>query len=149
MLGRLAPSYLASLTYENYKFAGGDRPLVSYAQLRALYQPHDSRWAFGIGLLSAQRSTVNANVNAFGFGYSLLPSVQSQLTPYSTGFFYPHVQANGTTSSLFAGQAGLMFFPRRGGGLFLRLGISAHCCFPSVTSPKSDFGTAVGLGTSF
>lgn len=149
MLGRLAPSYLASLTYENYRVAGGDRPLISYAQLRALYQPHDSRWAFGIGLLSAQRSTVNANVNTFGFGYSLLPSLQGQLTPYSSGFFYPHVQANGATSSLFAGQAGLMFFPRRGGGLFLRLGISAHCCLPSATSPKSDFGTVLGLGTSF
>lgn len=149
MIGRIAPSYLASLTYENYKIAGGDRPFISYAQLRALYQPHNSRWAFGLGILSAQRSTANANVNAFGFGYSLLPSVQSKLTPYSFGFFYPHVQANGSASSLFAGQTGLMFFPRKGGGLFLRLGISTHCCFPSATSPKSDFGTVLGLGTSF
>lgn len=147
--GRLAPSYVATLTYENYGFSGGDQPFVSYAQLRALYQLRSSRWAFGIGLLNAQRSTATANMNAIGFGYTLLPSVQGRLTPFSSGFFYPRIQTNGSSSSFFAGQTGLMFMPRQGGGLFLRVGISTHCCLPSVTSPRSDFGTALGIGTSF
>jgi hypothetical protein len=149
IVGRLGPNYLASLEYENAKIQGGDHPLVSYAQLRALYEPKGSSAAFGIGLLSAQRSTLNANFNSIGPGIAYVPNPASRFSPYAWLFYYPHIQTSGSSSSLFSAQAGLQFAPKPSAGLFLRAGISTHCCFPAITSPKSDFGVLVGLGSTF
>jgi hypothetical protein len=149
MAGRVGPSYLATLSYENYGIFGGDRPYVSYAQLAGLYEPPASRLAFGLGFASVQRSTVNANMDSFGPGITLFPNFSTRVSPYASVFFYPNLHTSGSSSSLFAGLAGLVYSPRPGGGLFVRLGVSAHCCLPAVTSPKSDFGTTIGLGTAF
>ncbi|HXW51449.1 MAG TPA: hypothetical protein VEJ41_05610 [Candidatus Acidoferrales bacterium] len=149
ILGRLGTNYLASLEYEEARVDGGDRPFVSYAQLRALYEPTHATWAFGIGLLSAQRSTQNANLNSFGPGVALLPNPANRLSPYAWAFYYPHVETRGSSSSLFAAQAGLQFAPAPKSGFFVRAGVTTHCCFPTVTSPKSDFSTQIGIGSSF
>lgn len=149
ILGRLGSDYLASIEYENAKLEGGDHPLVSYAQLRALYEPKGTFVSFGIGLLSAQRSTLNANFNAFGPGVALLPDTTRRLSPYAWLFYYPHIQTSGSSSSLFSAQAGLEFAPHPKSGVFLRAGVSAHCCFPPISSPNSDLSVLVGLGTSF
>lgn len=149
ILGRLGSDYLADLEYENAKLDGGDHPLVSYAQLRALYEPKRTFIAFGIGLLSAQRSTLNANFNAFGPGVALVPDMTRPLSPYAWLFYYPHIQTSGSSSSLFSAQAGLQFAPRPKAGFFLRAGVSTHCCFPPITSPKSDLSVLLGLGSSF
>jgi hypothetical protein len=147
--GRLGPSYLATLSYENYGIFGGDHPYLSYAQLGALYEPAGSRLAFGLGYANVQRSTANTNMNAFGVGAELLPDLSVHLSPYGSVFVYPHMQTGGSSSTLFTGQAGLVYTPRPSGGLFVRIGISGRCCLPAVTSPKSDFGTTIGIGTGF
>jgi hypothetical protein len=149
--GRLGPSYVGSLSYENDKVSGGDHPFVSYAQLDALYQPRASSLAFGAGFLSAQRSTVNANMNAFGPGLELLPNTSDRIAPYFSAFFYlvPQLRFNGSSSSLLATQFGFLVSPKPASKVFLRLGGSYHCCFPSATSPRSDFTGQLGLGSSF
>jgi hypothetical protein len=147
--GRLGPSYLAALSYENYGIFGGDHPYLSYAQLSGLYEPSASHWAFGLGFISAQRSTANANMDSLGVGLTLMPNLSTHVSPYVWAFLYPDMRTGGTSSSLFSGQAGVAFTPRLASGLFLRLGVETHCCFPPATSPKSDFGTTVGLGTFF
>ncbi len=149
LMGRFGPDYVADIEYENNKIDGGDRPFISYAQLRALYEPAKSLIAFGVGFLSGQRSTSNANFNAFGPGLAYVPDPVRRLSPYAWLFFYPHITASGSSSSLFAAQGGLQFAPAPRSGFFVRAGFSTHCCLPSVTSPKSDFSTLVGLGTSF
>lgn len=148
-LGRLGPSYLASLQYENYKASGGDRPLVSYEQLAGVYQAPLSPWGFGVSLMSAQRSTVNANMNGVGVGFELMPNLGRPLSFFSSGFFYPHVASLGASSSFFIGDLGLHIAPAKRGGFFVRVGVSTHCCWPASTSPRSDTGPTIGVGTTF
>jgi hypothetical protein len=149
MAGRLGPSYMAALSYENSGIFGGDHPYLSYAQLQGFYEPPSSRAGFGIGFTSVQRSTASVNMNSFGAGVTLFPNFSARLSPYGSIFFYPHLQAGGTSSSLFSSLAGFVVVPRPGAGFFIRAGVSAHCCLPQNTSPKSDFGTTIGIGTAF
>lgn len=149
LLGRIAPSFLAQILYDNLSVHGGDRPLVSYAQGRLLYQPHESRAAFGVSFISAQRSTSNENSNGLGVGISYLPDFQGGVTPYGSVFFYPHVQASGVGASLTSADAGVMFVPKGRGGLFFRLGGSLRAGAAANTSPTSVTGLQLGLGASF
>lgn len=149
LLGRVSPSYLAALLFDDYSVHGGDRPLVSYGQGRVLYQLRASRAALGVGLISVQRSTSSANVNAFGLGISLLPEFKPGTTVYGSAFFYPHLQTAGVSASLTSLDAGLMYFPPHRGGLFFRVGGSLRTGAPSITSPRSVNGLMLGIGSSF
>ncbi len=149
LLGRIAPSYLAQLMYENLSVHGGDRPLISYAQGRFLYEPRASRLAVGLGMVSIQRSTSNANMNGFGTGVSLLPDFGGGLTPYGSLFIYPHIQTGGVASTFSSLDAGVLFVPKGRGGLFVRVGGSLRTGLPSTTSPQSVTALQLGLGTSF
>ena len=149
LLGRIAPSYLAQLTYENLSVHGGDKPLISYAQGRVFYEPRASHLAVGLGLASIQRSTSNANMNGFGLGLSLLPDFGSAVTPYGSLFVYPHIQTGGVAATFSSLDAGVLFVPKGRGGLFVRVGGSLRAGLPSTTSPQSVTALQVGLGTSF
>jgi hypothetical protein len=149
LLGRIAPSFLAQILYDNLSVHGGDRPLVSYAQGRLLYQPSESRAALGVGFISVQRSTSNANSNGIGVGASLLPDLRGGMTPYASVFFYPHLQTNGVGASLTSADAGIMYAPKGRGGLFFRLGGSLRSGAPANTSPTSVTGLQFGLGSAF
>lgn len=147
--GRIAPSFLAALLYENLSLHGGDRPLVSYAQGRILYTPREARFAIGVGLVSAQRSTASANMNGLGLGFSFLPDFQGGFTPYGSVFVYPHLQTGGSSASLTSVDAGLMYVPKSKGGLFLRLGGALRAGAPANTSPQSVTTLQLGLGSAF
>ena len=150
LLGRIAPTYLVALTYDNLSVHGADRPLVSYAQGRVLYQLRPaSRLAFGIGLASVQRSTVTANMNSLGAGFNLLPDFGSALTPYGSVFFYPHMETGGVSATFTSLDAGLMYVPKTAGGFFLRAGGSLRSGLPASTSPQSITALQLGIGTSF
>jgi hypothetical protein len=149
LLGRIAPSFLAQLLYDNLSVHGGDRPLVSYAQGRLLYQPHGSRVALGLGFISVQRSTSNANASGLGLGVTFLPDLRGGVTPYGSIFFYPHLQTNGVGASLTSADAGVMYAPKGRGGLFFRLGGSLRTGAPANTSPTSVTGLQLGLGSAF
>jgi hypothetical protein len=150
LLGRIAPTYLVALMYDNLSVHGADRPLVSYAQGHVLYQPRAaSRLAFGLGLVSAQRSTSTANMNSLGLGFNILPDFRSTLTPYGSLFFYPHLQTGGVSATFTSLDAGLMYAPKSAGGFFLRAGGSLRSGFPATTSPQSITALQLGIGTSF
>ncbi|MDQ6766940.1 MAG: hypothetical protein M3Z41_03940 [Candidatus Eremiobacteraeota bacterium] len=151
LLGRIAPSYLASLTYENLKVHGADNnPLVSYGQGRILYQPRPaSRFALGLGLVSIQRSTSNANMNGLGFGLSYLPAFSGGVTPYSSLFIYPRIQTGGVGATFTSFDAGLMYVPKGRGGFFVRGGGALRSGLPASTSPSSVTVMQLGLGSSF
>ena len=136
--------------YDNLSVHGADRPLVSFAQGRVLYQPRPtSRVAVGLGLVSVQRSTSTANMNALGVGFNLLPDFRSTLTPYGSVFFYPHLQTAGVSATFTSLDAGVMYAPKSAGGLFLRAGGSLRSGLPAITSPQSITALQLGFGTSF
>lgn len=149
LLGRLGPSYLAQIMYDNVNVRGGDNPLVSYAQGRVAFEPASSHAAFGLGYVSIQRSTSNANMNAFGLGVSLLPDLRGGLWPYASVYVYPHVQHSGVGATFTSADAGLIFAPRKRGGLFFSLGGSLRSGLPADTSPSSFTGLRAGIGTAF
>ena len=149
LLGRLGPFYLAQILYDNVNVRGGDNPLVSYAQGRVAFEPPSSHAAFGLGYVSIQRSTSNANMNAFGVGLSLLPDLRGGLTPYASVYVYPHVQHNGVGATFTSADVGLLFAPRKRGGLFFSLGGSLRSGLPAHTSPSSFTGLRAGIGTAF
>jgi len=150
LLGRIAPTYLVALMYDNLSVHGADRPLVSFAQGRVLYQPRPaSRLAIGLGLVSVQRSTATANMNSLGLGFNLLPDFRSTLTPYGSVFFYPHLQTGGVSATFTSLDAGLMYVPKSAGGFFLRAGGSLRSGLPATTSPQSLTALQLGVGSSF
>ncbi len=149
LLGRVAPSYLAQLLYENLSVHGGDKPLMSYAQGRVFYEPRSSTLAFGAGMVSIQRSTSNTNMNGFGLGVSLLPRTGAGITPYGSLFVYPHIQTGGVGATFSSLDAGVLFLPKGRGGLFVRVGGSLRSGLPSTVSPQSVTTLQLGLGTSF
>jgi hypothetical protein len=150
LLGRIAPTYLVALMYDNLSVHGADRPLVSYAQGRVVYQLRpSSRVAFGVGLASVQRSTVTANMNGLGAGFNLLPDFRNALTPYGSVFFYPHIQTSGVSATFTSLDAGLMYVPKTAGGFFVRAGGSLRSGLPQTTSPQSITALQLGIGTSF
>ena len=149
LLGRLGPSYLAELTYDNLNLRGGDNPLISYAQGRFEYEPRSSLAAFGLAMISVQRSTSNANMTGFGIGGSLLPDLNSAITPYASLFVYPHLETGGVAATFTSADAGVLFVPKKRGGFFFRLGGSLRTGLPSTTSPSSVSALQLGLGTSF
>ncbi|HEV2878155.1 MAG TPA: hypothetical protein VGW96_01130 [Candidatus Eremiobacteraceae bacterium] len=149
IVGRIAPSYLVALMYDNLRVHGADKPLVSYAQGRVLFQPRVSRLTAGVGLVSVQRSTTNASLNGFGPGLTLLPDFRGGLTTYGSLFYYPRIQGSGLSSTFTSLDAGLMYAPKTTGGLFLRVGGSLRSGFPASTSPGSITALQLGAGTSF
>jgi len=149
LLGRLGPSYLAQLLYDNVNLHGGDYPLVSYAQGRVEYEPHRSLWAFGLGYVSAQRSTATVNLNGFGVGLSLLPGLRSGMSPYASVYVYPNLHSGGVSSTFTSADAGVLLAPLPRGGFFVRVGGSLRAGLPSTTSPTTVTGLQLGLGTSF
>jgi hypothetical protein len=149
LLGRLGPLYLAQLLYDNVNLHGGDNPLVSYAQGRVEYEPHRSLAAFGLGYISAQRSTAAVSLNGFGLGFSLLPALQKGVSPYASVYVYPNLHSGGGSSTFTSADAGVLLAPRAGGGFFVRVGGSLRAGLPASTSPTTITGVQLGLGTSF
>ncbi len=149
LLGRLGPSYLAQILYDNLNVRGGDNPLVSYAQGRLEFEPRSSLAAFGLAYISVQRSTSNATMSAFGVGASLLPDLRGGVTPYASVYVYPHLQESGVGATFTSADAGVLFVPKKRGGLFFRVGGSLRSGLPANTSPSTVTGLQLGLGTAF
>lgn len=152
-LARFSPSFLAQLMYDNYAIHGADHPYVSFAQGRLVYEvPGEHKSAlqsgFGLAFISTQRSTSNANSNAFGLGVNVWPNAFGFL-PYGSVYFYPHVVNAGQSASLTSVDAGFMYVPPRRGGFFVRAGFAGRFGAPTNTSPTSTDGLEIGLGTTF
>lgn len=149
LLGRLGPSYVAQILYDNVNVRGGDNPLVSYAQGRLAFEPHSSHAAVGLSYISIQRSTSNGTMNGVGVGLSLLPDLRGGLSPYASVYVYPHIQTGGVGATFTSADAGIVYEPQKRGGLFFLLGGSLRSGLPSNTSPSSFTGLKAGLGTAF
>ena len=135
--------------YDNTNVRGGDDPLVSYAQGRVAFEPHQSHAALGLGYISIQRSTSNATMNGVGIGASLLPDLRGGLSPYASVYVYPHVQTNGVGATFTSADAGVIYAPQKRGGFFFLLGGSLRSGLPASTSPSSFTGLRAGIGAAF
>jgi hypothetical protein len=148
LVGRISDTFLAALKYDDYAVHGDDNPFVSYSQGILLYNPHQSIFAVGLGYLSAQRSTASVSANGAGLGATLLPRFRSGASVYGSAFFYPQMHSNGTTTSVSALEAGVVFTPPRRGGLFYRVGGFVKTGASHV-SPTQISGLTAGVGASF
>jgi hypothetical protein len=148
LTGRVSPSYWAQVLYDNDVLSAPGRSLISYAQLRATYELHDSALAVGLAWTAVQRSTANAGLNGPGLGLTLLPSNMPGFHPYAGLFVYPGLHAAGNAGTLTAANAGLTYVPAHRGGAFLRIGAALRSGLPATVSPGSVTTLEIGLGTS-
>ncbi len=150
VLGRLSPSYLGSLRFEDTNVRGNGNPIVSRFDLSALYQFRPSHVALGLGYASLQRSSVQASSNGIGLGVALLPDFARPIAPYGSLFAYPSITGpSGTRATLTVMRLGLTISPPKSTGIFARIGVSAQNFGASAFSPTSLTGIELGVGTTF
>lgn len=151
IVGRISPTYLASLRFDDYAIHGNDHPFLSYWQGMVLFNPRSSPLALGLGYLSAQRSTSNVSMTALGGGILYLPTLHNGVSPYASAFFYPRLSGSGTPASgLTSLDAGVMWSPPKRGGLFYRVGGYLKSGGNAATSsPTQISGLQFGAGSAF
>ena len=150
LLGRLSPSYLATLRFEDASVHRADNPVVSRFDVSALRQFGTSHAAVGVGYASLQRSTFSATSNGLGVGVAMLPDFTRTVAPYGSIFLYPSLAGPASVrASLSVVRLGLTFSPARATGLFARIGFSTQHFGASTFSPTSMSGVELGIGTTF
>ncbi|MBC5806326.1 MAG: hypothetical protein DLM53_12295 [Candidatus Eremiobacter antarcticus] len=149
LLGRLSPLFLAGLKFDDLSVHGADNPVVTFAQGLVLYDPRGGNAAFGLGFISAQRSSANVNANGVGVGAEYLPTFKPGPGLYGSAFIYPRLRTGDIGFSLFSADAGVVFVPSGRGGLFLRAGLFTRSGGGASFSPNSISGVNVGVGAAF
>jgi hypothetical protein len=154
--GRLSRVFAGSLRIQDDSLKGGDNPINTVTEGAILYG--SARSAFGIGVISFQRSSGIASATGAGLGFALAPDELRSVSLFGKIFIYPSLQfpaigssptARASRSSLFTYQAGVAFAPPARGGLFYSLGIAGHSGAPSAFSPQSLTAFQLGVGTRF
>lgn len=154
--GRLSRAFAGSLRIQDDSFRSGDNPISTVTEGALLYGAQ--RTAFGVGVISLQRSSGLASATGAGLGVALAPDEVQSISLFGKIFLYPSLQfpaigslptAHAVRSSLFTYEAGLAFAPPARGGLFYSVGIAGHAGAPSMYSPQSVTAFQLGLGTRF
>jgi hypothetical protein len=150
IVGRLSPSYFATLRYEDAKLHSAPAAYTTRFDIAALYQFGTSRAAAGIGFASIQQSTLSSSANGFGTGFMLLPNFATRVSPYASAFLYPALTApGGVRGGLTVLRLGITLTPPHATGVFARLGFTAQHFSASTFSPTSLTGAELGFGTTF
>jgi len=150
LMGRLSPSYVSLLRFEDANLHGGDSSVESRFDLALLYQFRSKATAVGIGYASLQRSTLQSSINGLGAGVALLPKFDRRISPYGSFFYYPGLSApSGTRGGLTVLRLGITVTPQKTTGFFGRIGVTSQSFGAATFSPTSLSGVEIGVGTDF
>lgn len=150
LMGRLSPSYVSTLRYEDANIHGNDSSVESRFDLALMYQFASKNTAVGIGYASLQRSTIPSSINGLGLGVGVLPQFDRRIAPYGSFFYYPGLSAPaGERGGLTVLRLGITIAPQRAAGIFGRVGVSSQNFGAKTFSPTSLTGVEIGIGTYF
>jgi hypothetical protein len=150
IMGRLSPSYLATLRYEDTKLHSVPAAYTTRFDIAALYQFGTTHAAAGLGFASIQQSTLSSSANGFGAGFVLMPNFAERVSPYASAFVYPALTApGGVRGGLTVLRLGIAIKPPHETGIFARLGLTSQHFSASTFSPTSLTGVEFGLGSTF
>lgn len=158
VMARLSRVFEGALRIQDDSLHGGDNPITTVTEGAVLYGSQGQRAAFGVGLISFQRSSGIASATGAGIGAALAPDDKKSVSVFGQIFDYPSLQfsaigpepsAHTVHAGLFTYQLGLAFAPPARGGLFYSLGVAGHSGAPSAYSPQSLTAFQLGIGTRF
>jgi len=150
LMGRLSPSYVSMLRFEDANIHGDDSSVESRFDVALLYQFASKNTAVGLGYASLQRSTLQSSINGLGAGVALLPQFDRRLAPYGSFFYYPGLSAPaGTRGGLTVLRLGVTITPQKATGVFARIGVTSQSFGAQTFSPTSLSGVEIGVGTDF
>jgi hypothetical protein len=150
LMGRLSPSYISMLRFENANIHGGDSSVESRFDLALMYEFASKNTAVGIGYASLQRSTIPSSINGLGAGFALLPAFDRRISPYGSFFYYPGLTAPaGQRGGLTVLRLGITVTPQQSSGVFARIGVTSQNFGAQTFSPTSLTGVEIGVGTDF
>jgi hypothetical protein len=150
LMGRLSPSYISMLRFENANIHGDDSSVESRFDLSLMYQFPSRNTAVGIGYASLQRSTIQSSINGLGAGVALLPAFDHRISPYGSFFYYPGLTAPADQrGGLTVLRLGIAVTPQRTTGVFGRIGVMSQNFGAQSFSPTSLSGVEIGVGTDF
>ncbi len=150
LMGRLSPSYVSMLRFEDANIHGDDSSVESRFDLALMYQFASRNTAAGIGYASLQRSTIQSSINGLGAGVALLPEFDRRISPYGSFFYYPGLSAPaGERGGLTVLRLGITVTPQQTSGVFARIGVTSQHFGAQTFSPTSLTGVEIGIGTDF